>query len=120
MDRRGTSRPGCLVWLSLVLLLLAFIWKTLDFFVLNPAGVRAAVNDAYDVVRVHRGTIDAKKVRFLEAWSDIRENTTDDYVRRCSRPAFEDDSVFVDYSDTLHLPAFPDIVHDFRIYRIFI
>jgi len=116
------GRTGCLVWVALGLLVLAFIWKSLQFYILGPAEVKAALNDAYDQVRVMRATPDVRRIAFFDAWRAVQDSTDSPRVRRCTRPAFEGDSVYVQYSDTFHLPAIPDslTVKNFKIYRLFV
>jgi hypothetical protein len=122
MHRSGMGRTGCLVWISLGLLVVAFVWKCLEFFIFGPAEVKAAVNDAYDQVRVMRGTPDVRRIAFFEAWTALADTSDSELVQRCSRPAFDGDTVYVQYADTFHLPAIPDSLtaKTFRVYRLFV
>jgi hypothetical protein len=122
MRRTGLGRTGCIVWVSLLLLVVALIWKSLQFFILGPAEVKAALNDAYDRVRVLRGSPDIRRIAFYESWAALYDTTESDLVGRCSRPVFDGDTVYVQYSDTFHLPAIPDSLtaKTFRIYRLFV
>jgi hypothetical protein len=124
MNRRGSIRPGCLIWGALILLVVTGAWKSIDFFLLRPAGVKAALNDAYDSVRGFRGTIVEKRSTCRESWEEIVSTTENPYVLRCHGPAgqdlsFTDDSVYVQYPDTLHFPIFGEIPRVFKIARPF-
>lgn len=121
--RTGIGRTGCLVWVTLGLLVVALVWKSLEFFIFGPAEVKAALNDAYDTVRILRGTPDIRRLAFYESWAALYDSTDSDLVRRCGRrPMFDGDTVYVTYADTFHLPAVPDslMAKTFRISRLFI
>ncbi len=118
MSRRGAVRPGCLVFAALTLLAVAAAWKSIDFFILRPAGVKAVLNDVYDTVRTVRNP-EIKKINFLTNWSAMRDTTSSEYILRCTRPTFGNDTVYVQYSDTLYLPVIGAWDKTFRVTRIF-
>lgn len=122
--RRGAIRPGCLIWGALGLLVVVMIWKMVDFHLLGPAGVRAAVNDAYDSVRAFRGTEVERRAVCREAWNTLRESSDNPLVQQCRGPlgcdlTFTDDSIYVAYPDTLYFPLFGEYHKVFRIGRVF-
>jgi len=124
MNRRGLGRTGCMVWVTLGLLIVALVWKSLEFFIFGPAEVKAALNDAYDSVRLmRRGTPVQRRETFVRSWEALYDSTGSELILRCGRmPRFDDDTVFVMYTDTFHLPAVPDSLtaKTFRISRLFV
>lgn len=122
--RSGVIRPGCLIWGALILLVGVMAWKMIDFHMLRPAAVKAAVNDAYDSVRGFRGTETERRSTCREAWDELQSTTDNRQIQNCVGPVgndltFTNESVYVSYPDTLHFPLFGEYAKIFRISRIF-
>ncbi len=122
MKERGAIRPGCLVWAALILLVAVFAWKSIDFFVLRPAGVKKSLNEAYNPVRVMRTRNTAERfTRFQTEWRAYRDSTSDIYVQRIATPPrLDGDTVWVLHIDTLHLPVIGPLVDSMKIKRYFV
>jgi hypothetical protein len=121
MNRTGVIKPGCLVLAALVLLAAAFAWKTIDFVVLKPAAVKAALNDVFDTVRGgSRSQIDQRRIRFLQNWGNYRDTTDNRYILRATSPVFDDDTVWIEYTDTMPIPILGGWVKTFRVQRLFV
>jgi hypothetical protein len=123
-SRRGAVKSSCLLLAAAALLVLVSGWKALDFLVLRPASVRGELNDVCDTVRGYRGREDERRITFLENWRTHCDSTGNEYVLRChpprgAAPTFSNDTLFVQYPDTLHIPVFGRIVKVFRISRPF-
>lgn len=106
------------------MLVLVMAWKMIDFHLLRPASVRAALNDSYDAVRAFRGTEVQRRATCREAWEELRSSTDNDLVLACRGPlgndlTFTDESVYVSYPDTLHFPLIGNYNKVFRIGRVF-
>ena len=85
MNRRGLGRTGCMVWVTLGLLIVALVWKSLEFFIFGPAEVKAALNDAYDSVRLmRRGTPVQRRETFVRSWEALYDSTGSELILRAS------------------------------------
>jgi len=108
------AKMGCLLWATLFLMIVLWGWKIIDFYVLSPAAVKKGLNETVDLVSRMNNT-SAKQVEFLSRWSDWkRTGTTIEFTTS----ALQGDSFVVEWVDTLHVPIFPSIPHDFRLTRI--
>jgi len=107
------NKSGCLMWGVLLVFVVLWGFKLLDFFILRPAGVRNDLSEVAEQVNRIQNT-QAKQVEFLSYWAD--------YERSCDRvfttTAFSGDSFIVEWEDTLHVPVFPSIPHSFRQTRL--
>lgn len=107
------GKIGCLLWTILVLIIVLWGWKLMDFYVLSPAAIKKGINETVDQVsRIN--TTAAKQVEFNRRWAD--------WERTCSTvflsASFVGDSFVVKWDDTLHVPMFPPIAHQFRLSRV--
>jgi len=123
-NRRGSIRPGCLIWGALILLVVVMAWKMIDFHMLRPASVKAVLNESYDAVRTFRGTVVQRRSACRDAWEELRRTTDNELVLACRGPlgndlTFTDDSVYVAYPDTLHFPLIGIYHKVFRVGRAF-
>lgn len=107
------GKLGCLLWVALFLLIVLWGWKLLDFYVLSPASVKKGINETVDQVSGINNTA-AKQVEFLSRWADWKRTSSTPFTRT----SFQSDSFVVEWVDTLHVPIFPSIVHEFRLTRI--
>ncbi len=108
------AKMGCLLWVALFLMLVLWGWKLIDFYVLGPAVIKKGMNETIDQVSRMNNT-SAKQVEFLSRWSEWRRTGT---TLEFTTSAFQGDSFIVEWTDTLHVPIFPSIPHDFRLSRI--
>ncbi len=107
------NKTGCLMWGILFVFVVLWGFKLVEFYILQPAGVRKDLSEVAEQVGRIQNT-QAKQVEFLSLWAD--------YERSCDRvftvTAFSGDSFIVKWDDTLHVPVFPSIPHSFRQVRL--
>lgn len=107
------AKMGCYLWVLLSLMLALWGWKLVEFYVLGPAAIKKGMNETVDAVSRMNNTA-AKQVEFLSRWADWERASTIAFTAT----AFQGDSFVVEWVDTLHVPIFPSIVHDFRLTRV--
>ena len=107
------GKLGCLLWFALFLIVVLWGWKLIDFYVLGPASIKKGMNETVDQVSRMNNTA-AKQVEFLSRWADWERASSTPFTKT----AFHADSFVVEWVDTLHVPIFPSIVHQFRLTRI--
>ena len=107
------NKAGCLMWAVLFCFVALWGWKMMDFFVLQPAGVKKGMNEVADQVNRIQNTA-AKQVEYLSLWADHERSLE----RVFSTTAFSGDSFIVEWHDTLDVPVFPSIPHTFRLTRL--
>lgn len=113
MGSRGAVKTGCLLWTALVLLVLLWGWKLLDFYVLGPAAVKKVMNDTWSEIDSFRQT-NIRQAEYLTRWNQWRREQPIPF----DYSGFVGDSFVVEWSDTLPVPVFPDITHSFRLKRL--
>lgn len=113
MSQNGAFRLGCLIWIALILLVLVWGWKLIDFYMLGPAAVKKVMNDTWNEVDSFTQT-DVKQAEYLTLWNQWKREQTIPF----DYSGFEGDSFLVEWSDTLPVPVFPDITHSYRLTRI--
>jgi hypothetical protein len=109
--KRG--KLGCLLWVTLGLLVVLWGWKLVDFYIIGPATVKKGMNETLDQVSRMNNTA-AKQVEYLSIWADWERTSLVSF----SSAAFQGDSFVVQWVDTLHVPVFPSIVHNFKLRRL--
>ncbi len=77
------NKTGCLMWAVLFCFVLLWGWKLMDFFILEPAGVKKDINEIVDQVGRIQNT-QAKQVEFLSRWGSTGDPPTDPSTRRVS------------------------------------
>ncbi len=107
------NKTGCLMWAVLFCFVLLWGWKLMDFFILEPAGVKKDINEIVDQVGRIQNT-QAKQVEFLSRWGEYRRSAD----RSFDQAGFSGDSFIVQWKDTLRVPVFPSIPHTFRLTRL--
>lgn len=118
MRRVGAVTLGCLVTGAGILILVVFAWKCIDFFILTPASLEAEIADVYDLIRLERfRTPDLKMIQFQELWNDHLAET--DMDLRPTAPRLRGDTMFMEYTDTLHFPVFGSYEKTFVVTRLF-
>jgi hypothetical protein len=113
MRKLGAVTAGCLVWVVLVILVLLWGWKLMDFYVLGPAAVKKVMNETWGEVNTVRQT-NLKQAEYLSLWNQWRREQPILF----EYSGFQGDSFVVKWSDTLFIPVFPDITHTFRLTRL--
>lgn len=107
------NKTGCLMWAVLFVFVALWGWKLMEFFILQPAGVRKDLSEVAESVNRIQNT-QAKQVEFLSRWAE--------YERTCDRvytsTAFSGDTFIVEWEDTLDVPVFPSIPNTFRQKRV--
>jgi hypothetical protein len=113
MTRVGAVKLGCLIWIVLILIVILWGWKLLDFYVLGPAAVKKVMNETWGEVNSF-GQTQVKQAEYLMRWNQWKREQPIPFVYS----GFSGDSFVVEWSDTLPVPVFPDITHKFRLARI--
>jgi hypothetical protein len=108
MARVGAVKLGCLIWIALILLVILWGWKLLDFYILGPAAVKT-----WGEVNSFSQT-PVKQAEYLTRWNQWKREQPISFVYS----GFLADSFVVEWCDTLPVPVFPDITHRFRLARI--
>lgn len=113
MARVGAVKLGCLIWIALILLVILWGWKLLDFYILGPAAVKKVMNETWGEVNSFSQT-PVKQAEYLTRWNQWKRGQPIPFVYS----GFLADSFVVEWCDTLPVPVFPDITHRFRLARI--
>ncbi len=101
------------MWALLFCFVLLWGWKLIDFYVLQPAGVKKGLNETMDSVsRVQ--TVAAMQVEFNSAWAEYERTSEIQF----DFTGFQGDSFVVQWTDTLHVPVFPSIPNEFRLTKL--
>ena len=119
-NRRGESGKiglGTLAMLALILVLATAAWKAIDFFILGPSTVKAAIGDIHDDIRnsARHMHVDMYFQRFRDAWLTLKSNSDDEIIIRTSTPHREGAEIVITYSDSVCFPSLPTFRHEFRI-----
>ena len=119
--RLGKVGLGTLAVFAIVFVVVVAGWKTIDFFILGPSAVRAAMGDVHDEIRngEYRRYITLEQYweEFHDHWINVMHNTRDEIVMRTSPPRREGAQIVITYSDSINLPSLPTFRHTFRITR---
>ncbi len=107
------NKTGCITWIILSCIVLLWGWKLIDFYVLKPALVKKGLNETLDSVSPAQIT-SARQVEFNRNWSELERNSEIDF----DFTGFRGDSFVVQWSDTLHVPVFPSINHNFVLKKL--
>ncbi len=107
------GKIGCMLWIMLFLIIALWGWKLFDFYVLNPAAIKKGMNETIGQVDRINNTA-AKQVEFNNRWADWERTCNTDFLSA----SFVGDSFIVMWDDTLHVPMFPPISHQFRLSRV--
>lgn len=107
------GKIGCMLWAMLFLIIVLWGWKLIDFYVLSPAAIKKGLNETIDQVSPMNTTA-AKQVEFNNIWADWERTCSTDFLSA----SFVGDSFVVMWDDTLHVPMFPSIAHQFRLSRV--
>jgi len=115
MSRRGAVSFGCVLWGAVIMFVLVIGWKLIDFYILGPAKVKRAMNtiDAHVMDTLDKGV---KQSHFLTLWSELRDSPDGlPEMRYPNTAMFSGDTFIVMYEDSLPIPGFPALKHDFRL-----
>jgi hypothetical protein len=119
-SRRGESGKvglSTLAMLAVILVLATAAWKAIDFFILGPSTVKAAIGDVHDDIRnsARHMQMDMYFQRFRDAWLTLKSNSDDEIIIRTSTPHREGADIVITYSDSVCFPSLPTFRHEFRI-----
>ncbi|MBN1433636.1 hypothetical protein JW921_02680 [Candidatus Fermentibacterales bacterium] len=122
MMNRPRSRAGkiglsTIAFLAVALTIVSAAWKAIDFFILGPAGVKAAMNDVHDEIRGASRHMPANRYfeEFRNGWLAYKRNSYDDIILRTSPPHEQGGRIFITYDDSIEIPALPTIRHEFSV-----
>ncbi len=94
-------------------MLLLWGWKMVDFYLLKPSMVKKMLNETMDSVSPAQ-TVSAKQVEFNARWSEFERDSEVSF----DFTGFRGDSFIVQWRDTLHVPVFPSISHNFVLRKL--
>ncbi len=105
------QKLGCVLWIVLFSIITLWGWKLLNFYVLEP---RAVMNVMVEMgFEVNSNTNqNAKQTSFQSLWAEWARSSS---ITFSPQPQFYGDSFVVVWQDTLHVPVFPSIPHEFRL-----
>ena len=90
-------------------------WKLIDFYILGPAKVKRALNtvDAHVMDTLDKGV---KQSHFNTLWGELRDSPDGlPEMRRPNIAFFSGDTFIVMYEDSIPIPGFPTLKHNFRL-----
>ena len=113
------GKLGCLLWIALLAIVGLWGYKLIDFYALSPAAIKKGINETSDQTSRIQLT-GPKQAEYLERWSLWRDSSGIDFSQTTISYGFQGDTFVVQWTDTLHVPVFPSIVHDFRLKKVVI